>query len=35
MSLTCVGLGPGGADDLTLRARAALEEAEVIVGYTT
>lgn len=30
-----VGLGPGGGRDLTLRARAALEEAELIVGYTT
>lgn len=35
MTLTCVGLGPGGHDDLTLRAKAALDEAEVIVGYTT
>lgn len=35
MTLTCVGLGPGGSDDLTLRARAALDASEVIVGYTT
>ena len=35
MKVTCVGLGPGAADDLTLRARAALEDAELIVGYTT
>lgn len=35
MTLTCVGLGPGGHDDMTLRARAALDEADVIVGYTT
>lgn len=35
MKLTCVGLGPGGHDDLTLRARAALDGADVIVGYTT
>ncbi len=35
MRLTCVGLGPGGGADLTARARAALEEAELIVGYTT
>ncbi len=33
--VTCVGLGPGGADDLTFRAHAALAAAEVIVGYTT
>lgn len=35
MKLTCVGLGPGAHGDLTLRARAALDEAELIVGYTT
>ena len=35
MVLTCVGLGPGGSDDMTLRAKAALDEAEIIVGYTT
>ncbi|MBR2682579.1 MAG: precorrin-3B C(17)-methyltransferase, partial [Atopobiaceae bacterium] len=35
MKLTCVGLGPGGHDDLTLRAHAALDEADVIVGYKT
>lgn len=35
MRLCCVGLGPGGAGDLTVRARSVLEEAEVIVGYTT
>ena len=35
MTLTCVGLGPGAKDDLTLRAHAALEAADVIVGYTT
>ena len=33
--LTCVGLGPGGHDDMTLRAKAALDEVDVIVGYTT
>lgn len=33
--LACVGIGPGGADDLTLRAHKALLSAEVIVGYTT
>ena len=35
MTLTCVGLGPGAASDLTLKARDALDEADVIVGYTT
>ncbi len=34
-TVVCVGLGPGGADDLTLRAHKALRDAEVIVGYTT
>ena len=34
MKLTVVGLGPGGGPDLTGRARAALEEADLIVGYT-
>ena len=31
--LYVVGLGPGGGDGMTLRARQALQEAEVIVGY--
>ena len=35
MRLRCVGLGPGGADDLTLQAKEVLDDAEVIVGYTT
>ena len=34
MKLTVVGLGPGGGPDLTGRAKAALEEADLIVGYT-
>ena len=33
--LTCVGIGPGGADDMTLRARKALDAADLIVGYST
>lgn len=33
--VTCVGLGPGGKKDMTLRAHEALQSAEVIVGYTT
>lgn len=32
--LYVVGLGPGGADGMTLRAKAAIEASEVIVGYT-
>ena len=32
--LYAVGLGPGGADGMTLRARDALEKSDVIVGYT-
>ena len=35
MKLTCVGIGPGGGRDMTLRAREALEGAELIVGYST
>ena len=35
MGLTVVGLGPGGGADLTGRARAALEQCDLIVGYTT
>lgn len=35
MKLSCVGLGPGAGSDLTGRARAALEAADVIVGYTS
>lgn len=30
-----VGLGPGGAEDMTLRAVKTLEKCEVIAGYTT
>jgi len=32
--LTVVGLGPGAGDDLTLRAKTAIEEADFIIGYT-
>ena len=35
MKLTVVGLGPGGADDMTLRALEALRSCDLIVGYTT
>ena len=35
MKVTVVGLGPGAGQDLTLRARAALEACDLIVGYTT
>ena len=34
MKVTVIGLGPGGGADLTGRARAALEECGLIVGYT-
>lgn len=34
MKVTVVGLGPGAGLDLTLRARAALEACDLIVGYT-
>lgn len=32
--LYVVGIGPGGLEHMTLRARQAIEESEVIVGYT-
>ena len=34
MKVTVIGLGPGGGADLTGRAWAALEECDLIVGYT-
>ena len=34
MKVTVIGLGPGGGVDLTGRARAALEECDLLVGYT-
>lgn len=34
MKVTVIGLGPGGGPDLTGRARAALEECDLLVGYT-
>ena len=33
MKLTVVGIGPGNEENMTLRAKNALEEAQVIVGY--
>jgi len=30
-----VGFGPGGKEQMTYRARAAIEEADVVIGYTT
>jgi len=30
-----VGFGPGGQEQMTFRARAAIEEADVVIGYTT
>ncbi len=35
MTLYIVGLGPGGGQDLTLRAKAALDACPVLAGYTT
>lgn len=32
--LYVIGIGPGGLDEMTLRAVKAIEESEVIVGYT-
>ena len=32
--LVVVGLGPGGADDMSGRARSAIREADLIAGYT-
>ena len=34
MKVTVIGLGPGGGADLTGRAREALEQADLIIGYT-
>lgn len=34
-SLFVVGIGPGGAGDMTGRARVAIESSDLIVGYTT
>ncbi len=34
MKIYVVGLGPGGRDDMTLRAVRAIEQAQVVVGYT-
>ena len=33
--LYVIGMGPGGADQLTPQARLALEESQVLCGYTT
>lgn len=32
--LWVVGIGPGGAQDMTARAQAAIEQAQVVAGYT-
>ena len=32
--ITVVGLGPGGSEDMTPRALKAIQQAEVIAGYT-
>ena len=33
--LTVVGFGPGGKEDMTLRAVHAIEDADIVTGYTT
>lgn len=33
--LTVIGFGPGGYEDMTNRAVKAIQEAEIVVGYTT
>ena len=33
--LTVVGFGPGGYEDMTNRAVKVIEEAEMVIGYTT
>ena len=33
--ITLVGLGPGSLEDLTARARAAIAEADTVIGYVT
>ena len=33
-TLTVIGIGPGGAADMTAKARAAIEASDLIVGYT-
>ena len=35
MKIYVVGIGPGGADQMTPRARAAIEASDVVAGYTT
>lgn len=35
MKLYVIGIGPGGADQMTPRARAALQSSDIIAGYTT
>ena len=32
--LYVIGIGPGGLDEMTLRAVKAIEECDIIVGYT-
>ena len=33
--ITVIGIGPGSLEDMTPRARRAIEAADVIVGYNT
>lgn len=34
MKLYVIGIGPGGADQITPRARAAMQDSDIIAGYT-
>ena len=33
MKLYCIGIGPGGAEQMTLRAVRALEKCDCVAGY--
>ena len=33
MKLYCIGIGPGGAEQMTLRAVRALEQCDCVAGY--
>ena len=35
MKLYVIGIGPGGADQMTPRALSAIQNSDIIAGYTT
>ena len=35
MKISVIGIGPGNLDEMTPRARQAIEAAEVVAGYNT